>query len=428
MRILFLTPTFPYPLDNGNRILEFNTIKQLSGGHRIFLLSLIQEGQYQHLSHLREYCADIETVPVPGMGLWGKETNYSKRGLVSSLFQPVPYNLARWYSGEMEDKLKQALSRNTFDLVQIETLHMAPYARFFRNIPVILRQHNVESKMMERYYKNASDTLERIYAFFQWRKLLRYERKMCLDSDLVITLSRMDEDAIRRLSSEIKTDVLSIGVDGEYFKPNEKVRKKDRILYLGNLAFPPVRENVLYFLNEIWPIIKQSRPDVKFLILGNCPPNKHWIIRKFPDLVFLGEVEDIRPYMDSSMLTVVPHRIASGVRFKILEAMAMKLPVVSTSIGCEGLEVVDGEHLLIADGVESFARSVITLMANEKLRTDLTEKAYAWVRKKYTWENADQRLNQIYEKLLRAGKGDVGSTGVEMNGRKERYKNPLAGQ
>jgi glycosyltransferase involved in cell wall biosynthesis len=405
MRILLLTPTFPYPLDNGNRILEFNTIKQLSQSHRIFLLSLIQEGQEQYLAQLKEYGTEIETVPVPGMSLWGKDANYSKLGLVKSLFHPIPYNIARWYSLEMEKKLKRILSRNTIDLVQIETLHMAPYARFCQSIPVILRQHNVESKMMERYYQNASDVLERIYAYFQWRKLLRYERKMCLDTDLVITLSRIDENAVKALSSEIRTEVLPIGVDEEYFNPKNEVRKIDQILYLGNLGFPPVRENVLYFLNEIWPIIKRSRPDTKFLILGSRPRNKNRIIRKFPDVIFLGEVADIRPYMESSCLTVVPHRIASGVRFKILEAMAMKLPVVSTSIGCEGLEVKDGEHLFIADGVESFARKVISLLNNEKVRTDLTEKACSWVRKKYTWEIADHHLNRIYKKLLRASRG-----------------------
>jgi glycosyltransferase involved in cell wall biosynthesis len=399
MRILFLTPTFPYPLDNGNRILEFNTIKQLSKNHQIFLLSLIQEGQHQHLLRLKEYCTSIETVPVPEVGLWGKEVNYSKLGLVKSLFNPIPYNLARWYSLEMENKLKKVLSRNTFDLVQIETLHMAPYARFYKNSPVILRQHNVESKMMERYYKNASDYFERIFAFLQWRKLLGYERKMCLDSDLVITLSRIDEDDIKRLSSEIKTEVLSIGVDGEYFKPKNEVRKENQILYLGNLGFPPVRENVLYFLSEIWPIIKQKCPDTKFLILGNRPRNKDKIIRKFPDVVFLGEVEDIRPYMDSSCLTVVPHRIASGVRFKILEAMAMKLPVVSTSIGCEGLNVADGENILVADSPLAFARQVVNLLENDDLRISLADKAYALVKDKYTWQNVGQRLNRIYENL-----------------------------
>lgn len=116
-------------------------------------------------------------------------------------------------------------------------------------------------------------------------------------------------------------------------------------------------------------------------------------------MIFLGEVEDVRPYMESSCLTVVPHRIASGVRFKILEAMAMKLPVVSTSIGCEGLEVADGENILIADRPETFARQVVALLENENLRINLTENAYALVQEKYTWEKVDQRLNQIYEKL-----------------------------
>ena len=406
MRILFLTPTLPFPLDNGNRILVFNTIKQLTKKHQIFLLSLVQEDQYKHVSSLKDYCIGIETVLTTGLGVWGKDISYSKKGLLKNLFSPIPYNLIRWYSAEMEEKLKEIIFKNKFDLVQIESLHMARYARFIQGIPVILRQHNVESKMMERYYKYASNHLERAYAFFQWRKLLRYERRMCLDADLVITLSKVDEGFIKRLSPKINTEVLPCGVDLEYFKSPSLARITDAILYIGGLSFPPVFESVFYFLKETWPKIKQSRPRTKFLILGNCPKAKGKKILKFPDVTFLGSVEDVRPYMTTSALTVVPHRIASGVRLKILEAMAMKLPVVSTLIGCEGLDVMDWKHILIADTPESFAQKVLDLLESDNLRKNIAEKAYALVQERYTWENSNRQLNQIYERLHRKFNGN----------------------
>ncbi len=399
MRILFLTPTLPYPLDNGSRILVFNTIKHLAKKHQIFLLSLIQEGQLKQASYLKDYCVGMETVLTAGLGLWGKDVSYCKKGLAKNFFSPIPYNMIRWYSREMEKKLKEILSRNRFDMVQIENLHMAQYAKSVRGIPVILRQHNMESVLMERYYKFASNPLERAYAFLQWRKLLRYERIMCSNSDLVITLSKVDENGIKRLSSKINTGVLPCGVDLEYFKYSFRARKKDEILYIGNLSFPPVFESIFYFLKQTWPQIKKNYPSAKFLILGNCPPAKSKRIQKFPDVIFIGDVEDVRPYLATSALTVVPHRIASGVRLKILEAMAMRLPVVSTSIGCEGIEVADEEHILIADTPESFAKKVMALLESNNLRTKLTEQAYALVQERYTWENADRQLNQIYERL-----------------------------
>jgi len=392
MRILLITPTLPYPLDTGGRIVVFNTIKILAKRHQIFLLSLIQEGQQKYVPFLKDYCISIETVL--------KDISFSKKGLLLNLFSLTPYNMTRYQTWEMEEKLKEIVSKNQFDLVQIEHLHMAQYAKFVGRIPVILRQHNVESVMMERYYKYATNILERIYAYFQWRKLVRYERKMCLKSNLVITLSKVDEGYIKRLSLHINTEVVSCGVDFEYFKPPSLEREMDKIIYIGGLSFQPVFEGIYYFLKKTWPKIKNSCPEVKFYILGKYPGDKYKKIKDIPDVVFLGYVQDVRPHMATSTLTVVPHRIASGVRLKILESMTMGLPIVSTSIGCEGISVLNGEHILIADSPELFAEKVITLLKDGNLRRNLAEKAYTLVQNKYTWENVEKKLDEIYSRFI----------------------------
>lgn len=368
----------------------FNTIKHLSKRHQIFLLSIIQEGQQKYVPFLNDYCVSVETVL--------KDISFSKKGLFLNLFSPIPYNMVRYHSKEMEEKLKEIISKHQFDLMQIEHLHMAQYAKFAGRIPVILRQHNVESVMMERYYRFASNLLERIYAYFQWRKFLRYEKKMCLTFDLVITLSKVDEGYIKILSPQINTEVVSCGVDFEYFNSPFLPREKDKIIYVGGLYFRPAFEAISYFLTNIWPRIKENSPGVKFYILGNCPTEKYKKIKNIPDVIFLDPLEDVRPHMATSTLLVVPYRIASGVRLKILESMAMKLPIVSTSIGCEGIDVTNGEHILIADSPERFVEKVITLLKNDNLRTDLAEKARSLVLDKYTWEGAAQQLDQIYVK------------------------------
>jgi glycosyltransferase involved in cell wall biosynthesis len=392
MRILLLTPTLPYPQDTGGRIVVFNTIKHLAKRHEIFLLSLIQEGQQKYVPFLKDYCISIETVL--------KDISFSKKGLFLNLFCTIPYNMTRYHSPEMEEKLKEIISKNHFDLVQIEHLHMAQYAKFVRKTPVILRQHNVESVMMERYYRYASNFLERIYAYFQWRKLLRYERKMCLTFDLVITLSKVDEGYIKKLTPQIKTEVVSCGVDFEYFDSSSSPRKTDKIVYIGGLVFKPAFEGIFCFLKDIWPEIRKHYPGIKFHIVGKCPPDKYKKIKNMPDVTFLGYVEDVRTHMSNSTLGIVPYRIASGIRLKILESMAMKLPLVSTSIGCEGLDVVDGEHILIADTPKTFAWKVIRLLKDEDLRNRLADNAFKLVKKKYSWGNAVQKLEQIYKRYI----------------------------
>lgn len=392
MRILFITPTLPYPLDTGGKIVVFNTLRHLAKKHDLFLLSLIQEGQEEYIRFVSDYCTQVETVL--------QDISFSNRGLFLNVFSSIPYNMTRYHSEEMENKLNIILSENKFDLLQIEHLHMAQYARFAKGVPVFLRQHNVESLMMERYYRYASNSLERIYAYCQWKKLIRYERKMCLDSDLVIALSGVDQRFIKNLSPQIHTGVVSCGVDFEHFKASSAPREKNKLIYVGGLHFKPAFEGVLYLLNEIWPEIRRACPEAEYQILGKCPPGKLRAIKDRPGVTVSGYVEDVRTAMSTATLGVVPYRIASGVRLKILESMAMKLPLVSTSIGCEGIEVVDGEHIFIADDPKTFAEKVCRLLKDENLRTRLADNAFKLVTTRYTWENAANRLELLYRKNI----------------------------
>lgn len=387
MNILFITPTLPYPPDSGGRIVVYNTIKHLSKGHQITLLSFAQEEQERYIPCLKGYCIKIETV--------SHDNQFSKYGLLRNLFSSLPYNTSKYYSNAMKMKISEVTEQNSFDMVFIEHLHMAQYAEFIRGVPILLREHNIETMMMKRYYKNASNPLEKIYAYLQWRKLKKYESTILNHFDCCIVLSKVDQMLLQRLSPRAKTEVIPCGVDLEYFKPWSGVREKNKIIFIGNLLFKPTFEGVFYFLNQIWPLIKKNRKDVGFHIVGPYPPERQAELVQYPDVTLLGYVKDVRPQMLSSAVEVVPLKIASGVRLKILEAMAMNLPIVSTSVGCEGLDVVSGKHILIADSPEGFAEKVLTLLEDEKLRNKLMKNSFALIREKYSWEGIIAQLNQL---------------------------------
>ena len=387
MKILYLTPTLPYPPDSGGRILVYNTIKGLCRIHQITLLSFAQGEQEKYVSFLREHCAEVETIPA--------DHHDSKYALLANLLSRLPYNMSKYYAHGMRRKMLEILGRSDFDLVWIEHLHMAQYARFVQCTPVFLREQNIESTMMERYFRNMSNPLEKSYAFLQWKKLKRYEASILRRFDCCIVLSEVDQRLLHELSPQSRTEVIPCGVDLEYFRVSSSEREKDKIIFIGNLLFKPTCQGMSYFLNEIWPLIKKRRKEVRLHVVGPYPPEREADFTKHPDVTLLGYVDDVRPHMANSALQVVPLKIASGVRLKILEAMAMELPIVSTSVGCEGLNLTSGEHILVADSGEEFAEKVLYLLEDENLGRQLARNSLRLIGKKYSWEAIIERLNQV---------------------------------
>ncbi len=390
MKILFITPTLPYPPDAGGKIVIFNTIKYLAPRHDIYLLSLLQPGQERFISSLNPYCRAIEVVK--------NEIVYKKSELFINLFSAVPYTVKKFFLVEFKEKLQKLTRGSQFDLIQVEHLHMAQYIKWIEQKPVLLREHNVETTMMNRYLKYSKNWLEKTYSLLQWMKLKKYEPQICNFFDACLFFSKKDLNSLG--SNFNKYYVVPCGIDTEYFKPKPHMEKENKLIFVGNFNFKPTLDGLIYFLKDIMPLLKKELPKLEIQIIGSYPEKKLKFWKSERNLLFTGYVEDVRPYIWESTVEVIPLRIASGVRLKILEGMALGKSMVSTSIGCEGLDVTDSQHLFIADKPNDFVEKTVELLKNPYLRKTFAQNCIELVHQQYDWLSIINKLEKIYKDLI----------------------------
>ncbi|MCD6468890.1 MAG: glycosyltransferase [Thermoplasmata archaeon] len=396
MRILQLTPRIPYPLDDGGKIGIFGITKYLAlRGHEITLLS-IAPSQNSDISGLREYCK-VETVIM--------NTANSYLGMLFNLFSKTPYTISKYHGSAVLHKLKDLLQKNRFDIVHVDHLHMAYYGKFIKEefgLPVVLREHNVESTIWERYYRGISNPLVKAYARLQFKKLYKYESKIAADFDRCLMITEKDKERIERMNPAIKACVIPAGVDTSYFHPVAVPIEPYSIVSVAAMDWPPNIEGILWFTAKIWPIIRQRIPQVKFYIVGKNPPTEvEGLAGK--DIIVTGFVRDVREYMAKAAVFIVPLRSSGGMRIKILNALAMGKAVVSTSVGCEGIDVENGRNICIANTEKEFAERIVELLEDESKRKELGGKGLNLIRQKYQWERIAERIEDEYKKVLEGG-------------------------
>lgn len=389
MNILQITPVFPYPPESGTRVELFNSIKYLSNKHSITLLSFAEEIKENDIAVLKPYCADIVVIPNNIQDSFG--------GLLKNLFTAIPYNISKYISKSMVEAVRKQTRSKSFDLVRIDGLHIAYYKNFIKDIPAVLREHNVESLIMQRFYKNQLNPLIKAYAYLQWKKLYRYEIEITRRFDKCIMITEVDRELLHSMASEAKTEIVTAGVDMEYFKPDATLKRQPhQIVFTGEMAWRPNIDAVTWFCEAIFPSILEEIPDSKFYIVGrNVTPAVKKLANE--NVVVTGRVEDVRPYVHSSTVFVVPLRVGGGMRLKILEAMAMGIPVVSTSIGCEGIKVENKKNILIADNAVDYAVMVIRMMKGEFDIEELVKRGFELIHSNYSWQRIAEQYDRIYQ-------------------------------
>jgi glycosyltransferase involved in cell wall biosynthesis len=283
---------------------------------------------------------------------------------------------------------------------------MAYYGKFVKEhfgLPTVLREHNVESTIWERYYQGIRNPLVRAYARFQFKKVYKYESEIVADFDRCFMITEKDKERIKRMNPRVKASVIPAGVDFSYFHPIDVSIEPYSIVSVASMDWLPNVEGIIWFITKMWPIVKQRIPQAKLYIVGKNPPTK---IKKLAgeDIIVTGFVEDVRGYMAKGAVFIVPLRTGGGMRIKILNALAMGKAVVSTSVGCEGIDVEDGRNICIADSEEEFVQGVINLLNNGNKREQLEEEGLRLVKEKYQWERIAEQIEREYEKILGARK------------------------
>ena len=415
MRILFLTPQLPYPPHQGTTIRNYNLIANLAPRHEIHLLSFVSsQDEIVTATPLHQHCRSIETVRAP-------RRSPLKRFL-SLFLSPLPDMALRLPSAEFSAKLAATLRRVPFDVVQIEGIEMAPHwMSEVRNwkleletpnpklqTPIsVFDDHNAEYVLQQRAFETDARQPRRwvaaLYSFIQWKKLSRYETMICRLADQVVAVSEADKAALQRLVPGLDVTVVPNAVDVAYYTSNDiqpSPLPPRSLIFTGKMDFRPNVDAVLWFCQEVLPLVRRKLPDARFYIVGQSPHRRVLRLANDPAVTVTGYVDDVRSYIAGACVYVVPLRMGGGTRLKVLEAMAMGKPIVSTSLGCEGFEGLEsGKELSLADTPEDFARRVMELLGDAARREKLGQAARRFVEQRYDWRLIVPRLEQIYEKL-----------------------------
>ena len=397
MRILFLTPQLPYPPRQGTQLRNYQIIRMAAGAHQVDLLSFIRPGDG---TAIVDVCRKVETVPAPHRGRLFR---------VRSMFTSTKPDLARRLaSRDFEVALCSLLKSNHYDIVQIEGLEMAIYisialAEAPDTTTVIFDDHNVEHILQLRAARVDAGHFyswpKAIYSVVQWAKLKRYERWACNSAGAVLAVSDADAEALRKIGVETPVAVVPNCIDVAWYKrPSEATSDPDTLLFTGSLDYRPNIDAVRWFVSAIFPRILARRPQTKFLIVGRSPSASVLrLAHRHPAIRVVGDVEDVRPFLFRGTVFVVPIRMAGGSRLKILEAMAAGLPVVSTTIGAEGLDLSRDADVLLADSPRAFADTIIRLLEDEDLRQQLGASGRKTVEEGYDWRHVAPRLLAVYD-------------------------------
>lgn len=404
MNVLWLSHNVPYPPIGGVLQRSYNLLQQLGSRHRVYLVALNQRAILPAEKDIEEarvalesVCAHVDIVPIPSDA--SRHAWY--RLVISSFITRTAYNVNWLRSTVMHRKIAAIMERVRFDVIHYDTIGLMEYFGHARGCATILNHHNIESAMLVRRAEMEANPLKKIYFRREGSVLESLERLYGPQVDVNLTVSRLDAVRLQAISPAAAIEVCENGTDPGYFQPDVMSRAEPgHLLFVGGMRWYPNRDAMLYFCREVWPRCVAQMPSLELTIAGAHPPAELRQMAGADNRIRVqGYVDDVRPYFDRADIFICPIRDGGGTRLKVLDAMAMGKAIVSTSIGCEGLDVVHGEHVLIADTPEDFATCVGRLLSQPALKADLGARARKLVHEKYSWDVIGRRLMAVYERL-----------------------------
>ncbi len=386
MKILWLNSGLLLPLDKGGKLRTWHVMRHLAARHDITYLSFEDATQTPaDRAGMSAVCSRLETVPRTdaAKGTWRFYADAARYTV-----DPVPYAVAKYRSAAYRARIESLLARERFDLVVCDFLPPVVNLPDRLPCPSIVFTHNVEAEIWRRQAEQATNPVAKRLMTQQWKRMLRFEAAALARFDLVLAVSDADARTFGDLYPgrlAAPAHVVQTGVETDYFTPVAAVPERTHMVFTGSMDWLPNEDGMTWFCREILPKIREAEPAASLSIIGRAPTPA---VRRLGDLAGVevtGRVDDVRPHIARGAVYIVPLRIGGGTRLKIFEAMAMAKAVVSTTIGAEGLPVVDGRHLDLADDPARFAQAVVRLMRDESARRALEAAARALVVEKYDW-------------------------------------------
>lgn len=391
MNILFVTPRLLYPVNRGDKVRPYNFAKTLAKKHNLSLVSFIQtKAELQYVDPLKEFFSSVDTIYLPA---WKSKVNM---GL--NILSGKPLQVSYFKDSLFDEKISEILVRKQIDVVYIFHLRMAQYFIKRNNVYRVLDLCDTVSFFMGRLLKHARWYMKPIYTY-EIAKVKKYEQQLMDYFEEYWIISQEDKDALESNQKFSNIQIIPNGVDIEYFKNTEEGSGRKSIIFVGYMSVESI-DAVFYFYDHILPIVRKEVPDVLFYIVGANPPDKVKALEKDKNIIVTGYVEDLREYYKKASVAIAPMRFVAGMQNKILEAMSMSLPVVSTFYGNEGINAKDGESIFVEDKPEHFAQKVILLLKNNEIRKKMGNSARKFIEENYSWYRVFERVNEVEKKIV----------------------------
>ena len=401
MRILWIKTELLHPVDKGGRIRTYQMLRSLSRRHQVTYLCL-DDGLAapDAIERAREYAQEVIIVPFRPAA---KRSVGFFVDLLRTLFSPLPYAIARYRSPELSERIQQLAGAS--DLVVCDFLFPSLNVPQGLSPSAVLFQHNVEATIWERHVSVPQHPLRRAYMRLQWQRMLRYEGRECRRFAHVIAVSPIDAELIRREYAVASVGHVPTGVDVEYFSPSQPRPQDSReLVFIGSMDWMPNEDGIRWFATEVFGRVQERISGVRLVVVGRSPsPGIRALAARNAAIEVTGTVADVRPYLQRAAICVVPLRVGGGTRLKIYEAMAMGVPVVSTTIGAEGLPLRNNEHLLIADTAEEQVSALYALLTDRTRAGRLAAAARHHVEQYCSWDAVTERFLSQCPRRAEAG-------------------------
>ena len=406
MNILFLTQILPYPPSSGPKVKTWHVLRYLSQcGHQITLVSYVRPEEMTYIESVKQVCSAVYTVPIRRSRI--SDIVY----LIRSQFTGRPFLVERDDLAKFRSLVKRIMSSQSIDIIHADQLTMTQFALPFATSDhgkpaLIFDAHNAVWTITERMKQNSPAYL-RLPLIFETKRIKRYEGQIVRNFHGTLAVTEADRDALLQAVEQDGTmlrpsiTVIPIAVNTSEIQPVERRPDSLNILTMGTLFYPPNADGIRWFIHEVFSLIRIKMPNVKLTIIGKNPPKDFLKLASEPNsgVVVTGFVPDLAPYFKDSALTVIPVRAGGGMRVRILEAFARAMPVVTTTVGLEGIQAQPGRDVLVADHPTDFAQAVIRLLSDQALRNHISKNGRCLVESNYDWQLTLKSLDNVYRHL-----------------------------
>jgi len=390
VRILYVCHRFPYPPRRGGTIRPFNMIRHLGQSHEVTVCSLTRSDEQTRAAEgIAPFCAEFHAGQVDDRFQWLR--------MIATLPTPVTASASFFHSTRLARTIERLLAKRSFDLIFVHCSSVAHYVARVQGIPKILDFGDMDSQKWFEYVRYKPFPLSLGY-WWEGTRLAAEEKRLAGRFDFCTATTRAEHRTLLDHGVDTPSDWFPNGVDNAYFAPSsDDAYDPDTIAFVGRMDYFPNQQCMIDFCSAVLPLLKARRPSVKLQIIGASPSLQVRRLGAIEGVTVTGSVDDVRPYVKKAALTVAPLRIARGTQNKILEAMAMGVPVVCSAVAADGVDAIPGEHLLTADSPEDQCEAISRILDDRRERDRLSETGRARMLSRHSWPNSMRRLDRIVE-------------------------------